>query len=54
MPWFQSGAAHYHAQLGFPHKGRAIKGLSVCNDWDMEPLDLLNDLSLGCYRPSPN
>ena len=27
----------YDAQLGFPDKGRAIKGLVVCNDWDPEP-----------------
>ena len=23
----------YHAHLGLPDKGRAIKGLIVCNDW---------------------
>ncbi len=40
-----------HAQL--PDKGRAIKGLVVCNDWDLEPLDLLNGLALGFYQPSP-
>ena len=27
MPWPQTGANHYHAQLGLPDKGRAIKGL---------------------------
>ncbi len=30
MPWPQKGAAHYHAQLGLPDKGYAIKGLAVC------------------------
>ena len=35
-----------------PDKGRAIKGLVVCNNWDLEPLDLLNGLALGCYQPS--
>ena len=35
--------------LGLPDKGRAIKGLVVCNNWDLEPLDLLNGLALGCY-----
>ena len=30
MPWPQTGATHYHAQLGFPDKGRAIKGLVGC------------------------
>ncbi len=53
MPWFQTGATQYHAQLGLPDKGRAIKGLDVCNNWDLEPLDLLNGLALGCYQPSP-
>ena len=24
MPWPQTGATHYHAHLGLPHKGRAI------------------------------
>ncbi len=49
----QTGATHYHAQLGLPDKGRAIKGLVVCNSWDLEPWDLLNGLALGCYQPSP-
>ena len=30
MPWPQTGATQYHAQLGLPDKGRAIKGLIVC------------------------
>ena len=54
MPWPQTGATHYHAQLGLPDKGRAIKGLVVCNIWDLEPLDLLNSLALGCYQPYPD
>ena len=53
MPWPQTGATHYHAQLGLPDNGRAIKGLVVCNNWDLEPSDLLNGLALGCYQPSP-
>ncbi len=28
-------ATQYHAQLGLPDKGRAIKGLIVCNNWDL-------------------
>ena len=36
-----------------PNKGRAIKGLVVCNNWDLETLDLLNVLALGFYEPSP-
>ncbi len=32
MPWPQTGATQYHAQLGLIYKGRAIKGLDVCND----------------------
>ncbi len=29
MPWSQTGAVQYHAQLGLPDKGRAIKVLVV-------------------------
>ncbi len=53
MSWFQTGATHYYAQLGLQEKGRAIKGLVVRNTWDLEPLDLLNGLALGCYLPYP-
>ena len=42
--------AQYNAQLRLSHKGRAIIGLVVCNDLDLEPLDLLNDLARGCYN----
>ncbi len=51
MPWPQTCATQYHAQLGLLDKGRAIKVLVVCNNWDLEPLDLLNCLALGCYQP---
>ncbi len=27
----------FHAQLGLTDKGRAIKGLVVYNNWDLEP-----------------
>ncbi len=54
MPWPQTGVPQYHAQLGLPDKGRAIKGLVLCNNWDLEPLDLLNGLALGCYQQSPD
>ena len=53
MPCSQTGTTQYHAQLGLPDIGRAIKGFVVCNNWDLEPLDLLNGLALGCYQPSP-
>ena len=53
MPWPQTGATQYHTQLGLPDKDRTIKGLVFCNNWDLEPLDLLNGLALGCYQPSP-
>ena len=36
-----------------PEKGGAIKWLVVCNNWDLEPLDLLDGLAIGCYQPSP-
>ena len=53
MPWPKTGATHYHAQLELPDKGRAIKELVVCNNWELEPLDMLNGLALCCYQPSP-
>ncbi len=53
MPWPQTGATQYHAQLGLPDKGYAIKELVVCNSWDLEAWGLLNGLALGCYQPSP-
>ncbi len=53
MPWPKPGATQYHAQLRLPDKGCAIKGLVVCNNWDLEPLDILNGLALGCYQSSP-
>ena len=53
MSWPQTGATLYNAQLGHPDKGRAIKGMVVSNNRDLEPLDLLNSLAIGCYQPSP-
>ncbi len=53
MPWLQTSATQYRAQLGLPDKGRAIKELVVCNSWDLEPLDMLKGLALCCYQPSP-
>ena len=53
MTWPQTGATQYHAQLGLQEKGRAIDGLVVCNNCDLEPLDLLNSLALSCHQPSP-
>ncbi len=53
MPQPETGATQYHAQLGLPDKGHAIKRLVVCNNWDREPFDLPNGLALGCYQPSP-
>ena len=47
MPWPQTGSTQYHAQLGLPHKGRAIKGFVIYNNWVLQPLDLLNGLALG-------
>ena len=53
MPLPQTGATQYHAQSGLPDKGRAVKVLVVCIEWDLEPLDLPGGLTLGCYQPSP-
>ena len=49
MPWPKTGTT----QLVLSGKGREIKWLVVCNDWNLEPLDLLNSLALGCYQQSP-
>ncbi len=53
MPWLQTGTTQNHAQLGLPNKGHAMKGLVICNNWDLEPSDLLIGLALDCYQPSP-
>ncbi len=53
MPWIQTGAIQYHAHIGLPDKGHAIKELVVCNNWDLEPLDLLHGLALVCYQLYP-
>ncbi len=42
MPWPQTGARHYHVKLELLDKGRAIKGLVVCNNKNLEALDLLS------------
>ncbi len=45
-----------HRSYRLPDKGRAIKGLVVCHDWDLKPLDLpkVNGPALGCYQLSPD
>ncbi len=53
MPWPQTATTQYHAHLGLPDKDHTIISLVFCNNWDLEPLDLLNDLVLGGYQPSP-
>ena len=46
MSRVQIGATQYNAQLGLQDKGRAIKGLVVCNDFDLKYLDdTLNGLA---------
>ena len=48
MPWpKQAQLSTIYAQLGLPDKGLAIKGLVVSNSRDLEPLGLLNGLTLG-------
>ncbi len=42
MPLPKTGATQYHAQLGLPDKGCSIKGLVICNSWDLEPCDLVS------------
>ncbi len=45
MSWPKTGTTYHHAQLINSEKGCAIKGLVVCNGWDLALLDLLNGLS---------
>ena len=56
MPWPKTGTTHYHAQLGLPAKGRAIK--VMIGPWvfgrkrsDLTPLSYpgLLDLTLKCH-----
>ncbi len=42
IPWPKTGATRYHEHKGL--SGKDI-GLVVCNEWDIEPLDLLNGLT---------
>ncbi len=41
MSWFKTGATHYHAKLGLPGVGLAIKGLNVCISWDVITMTLI-------------
>ncbi len=53
MPWPETDASQYHAQLRLTDKGYAIKRLVFCNNMDLEPLKLLlKGLAVGCYQPS--
>ena len=40
MPQPGTGATHYYAKIGTQEKGHAIKGLVVCNGWDVKVNDL--------------
>ena len=50
MPWPQTGATHYHVQLGLQDKDRKMKGLVIFYSWGV---GLLNGLALGCCQWSP-
>ncbi len=52
VEWTQTGETQYNAQLRLPDKGGAIKWLVVCNNLDLDPLDLLNGLAQGCNQPA--
>ncbi len=50
MPWPKTGATHYHALLGLPYKGRAIKELRRFKYTALRPTKLSGR---GCNQPSP-
>ncbi len=35
MLWPKTGATYYYVHLGLLDKGSAIKGLLICNSWDV-------------------
>ena len=53
MPWPKNRRNSIPCTVRTSDKGRVIKELIFFNNWDLEPLDLLNGLSVGCYPPSP-
>ncbi len=53
MRWPLTSATQYHAQFGLPDKGREIKGLIVCNSWDLEPLYIKNGQALRLLLTVP-
>ena len=46
----KTGKTHYHAQLGRPDKGRAIKELIVCNSWNVSSFE--PTIQISFYLPS--
>ena len=38
MPWPKTGTTYYHAQLELTDKCQEIKGLAICNNWDVGSL----------------
>ncbi len=51
MPWPQTGATQYHAQLKLPDKGNQRVG--CLQSLGSRALGPENGLALGCYQPSP-
>ena len=52
MSWPNIGATHYHTELGLQTKFVQSQGGCLQQIWYLEPLDLINGLALGCYKPS--
>ena len=52
LPWLKTVLTLCHAKLGLPDRGRAIKGLFLCNSWDFSAFGLLQRVALRCYQPS--
>ncbi len=52
ISWSKTGENIIMHSWDFQTKLVQQRGLVVCNNWDLESLDLLNNLASGCYKPS--
>ena len=53
MPWSKTGVTYYHERQGLSDKIRAIKGLVVCNSWDVSGVEPAKRSSLTLLSTVP-